>query len=138
MHRTGASSGSGGGSGEVSAPSAYVTAHPHPNVQRITTATVAGSRAPVWEHQCTTRIPNHYLQTQVHDIVRECVCVCVCECVDILPSIYACTHTLSCTNTHAHSHTIPYSFSPKVWSFKSGVGMVQPVVVGRSKARMAT
>ena len=32
---------------------------------------------------------------------------------------------------------VPYSSSPKVWSFKSGVELVQ-LVVGRSKARMPT
>ena len=72
MHRTGASSGSGSG-GEVFGPSPYVTSHPHPNVKRIATAIVAGSKAPVWEHQCTTRIPNHYLQSQVHNIMYLCV-----------------------------------------------------------------
>ena len=46
-------------------PSAYVTVHPHPSVDKITTPVVPGNRKPVWEYQCATHVPNLYLQSQV-------------------------------------------------------------------------
>lgn len=46
-------------------PSAYVTLHPHPCVEKITTVVVQASSKPIWNHQCTTKIPTLHLQPQV-------------------------------------------------------------------------
>ncbi len=46
-------------------PSVYVTLHPHPNVDKVSTSAVSNEQNMIWDHHCVTYIPNMYLQPQV-------------------------------------------------------------------------
>lgn len=46
-------------------PDAYVTFHPHPSVEKHSTAVVQASTSPCWDYQCVTHIPNLHLEAEV-------------------------------------------------------------------------
>lgn len=50
-------------SGEDFLPSSFVICQPHPSVSRIVTAVAVECVRPVWEHQCSVRVPSSFLES---------------------------------------------------------------------------
>ena len=44
-------------------PRAYVTCHPHPSVDKITTHTCLETTRPHWEYHCLTNIPGSFMDS---------------------------------------------------------------------------